>query len=220
MIKRVGITMRVDNAIGYNEPRDCLSQDWWVYLLKNFPQTQWLVLPNLKDRVCEYSDSMGVDAFLLSGGNDLGNSIERDETETAILKKAVQQKLPVFGVCRGLQMLNQFFKGTLISDLTSLCGTPDAHVRKNHLVAIEDRNFSALLKNQELVVNSYHRHAVTNLTLSPDLRAFAFSEEGLVEGIYHPNMPIIATQWHPEREDPACTADLILMNTWLKQEGI
>jgi gamma-glutamyl-gamma-aminobutyrate hydrolase PuuD len=217
MARRIGITMRVDDAIGYNEPRDCLAQDWWDYLQFIFPYIHWMALPNIDNNIQNYVKEWNLDGFLLTGGNDVGSSQKRDDTETKLLEIAVDQKIPVLGVCRGLQMLNVFFKGTIIHDLTGICGSPDAHVRKNHSVKIDNGIFRSLLKNNELEVNSYHRHGVIKASLSSELMPFAFSMDGLVEGLYHPKLPIVAIQWHPERKNPAKDADRNLINAWLER---
>ena len=49
--RRIGITMRVDNAVGYNEPRDCLAQDWWDYLQFISPDIHWMALPNIGNNI-------------------------------------------------------------------------------------------------------------------------------------------------------------------------
>lgn len=217
--RRVGITMRVDDAAGYNEPRDCLAQDWWDYLQSTFLHNYWMALPNIGSKIQNYVMEWGIDSFILTGGNDIGSSQKRDDTETKLLKMAVNQKIPIFGVCRGMQMLNVFFGGSIIRNLTDVCGEPDAHVGKKHLIKIENGKFRSLLKNDKLEVNSYHRNAVTKTTLASELKAFAFSQDGLVEGLYHPELPIVAIQWHPERINPAKGADRILFNTWLMRKG-
>ncbi len=217
--RRIGITMRVDNAVGYNEPRDCLAQDWWDYLQFISPHVHWMALPNIGNDIQNYVKEWDLDGFLFTGGNDVGSSQKRDETESNLLEMAVDQKIPVLGVCRGLQKLNVFFGGTLIYDLTDTCGSPESHVGRNHVVEIKNDTFRSLLKNDELNVNSYHRHAVTKPTLASGLKAFAFSQDGLVEGLYHPELPIVAIQWHPERKNPAQDADLSLINAWLERKG-
>lgn len=217
--RRIGITMRVDNAAGYNEPRDCLAQDWWDYLQFISPHIHWMALPNIGNNIQNYVKEWGLDGFLFTGGNDVGNSQKRDDTEIKLLEIAVDQKIPVLGICRGLQMVNFYFGGSIIHDLTNVSGAPDAHVGKNHTVKVEDSTFSNLLKSRELTVNSYHRCAVTKITLAPELRAFAFSQDELIEGLYHPELPIVAIQWHPERKNPAQDADLSLINAWLEKKG-
>lgn len=211
--------MRVDEAIGYNEPRDCLAQDWWTYLLPTFLHTHWMALPNIGDKITKYVNEWSLDGVILTGGNDVGSSKKRDETEAKLLEIAVDQKIPVLGVCRGLQMVNIFFGGSVIHDLTDMCGKPDAHVAKNHTVLIEDGAFLGLLKQHELEVNSYHRHAITTSSLAPGLMAFAMSPDGIIEGICHTSLPIIAIQWHPERKNPAKDFDRKLINAWLEKKG-
>lgn len=219
MVRRIGITMRIIDAVGYREPRDCLAQDWWSYMQSTFPDIRWIGLPNIGRDIRDYVREWGLDGFILSGGNDVGSAPKRDDTETALLEMAVDKKIPVFGVCRGLQMLNFFFGGSIIHDLTDACGKPEAHAGTAHMVSINDGVFRNLLSSNELMVNSFHRQGVTKDTLAPVLQPFAFSMDGLVEGLYHSEMSIVAIQWHPERKNPAQDADRKLIETWLKNSS-
>ena len=111
---RVGITQRVEHATAYAEIRDCLDQRWCEFL--NILGMTMIPIPNTLRNVEGWLDVMKCDAYLLTGGNDLGSlpnaknvSIERDRTEIALLKYAQSRSKPVFGVCRGLQLINVFF---------------------------------------------------------------------------------------------------------------
>lgn len=219
MAKRVGITMRVDHAVGYDEPRDCLAQDWCNYLQSTNLYLRWIALPNIGTDIIDYVREWDVDSFIFTGGSDIGSSNKRDDTETKLLEMAVKQKISVFGICRGLQIINSFFGGSIIQDLTKICGKPDAHVCRNHIVKIKNNNFRSLLKKDELLVNSYHRQGVTAASLASELKSFAISLDGLIEGLYHPELPIVAIQWHPERDNPAQDADLNLINAWFERKG-
>ena len=219
MTKRVGITMRITDAVDYIEPRDCLAQDWWTYLQNTFPDILWMGLPNIGSNIQNYVKEWELDSFILTGGNNVGSAQKRDDTEISLLEMVVNQHIPVLGVCRGLQMINYFFDGSIIHDLTDICGKPDAHVGTTHPVRIENGPFRNLLNTSELVVNSYHRHGVSKTTMAPMLRPFAFSMDGLVEGLFHPDLPIVAIQWHPERTNPAQDADHKLIEAWLKLKG-
>ena len=107
MAKRIGITMRVDIASGHNERRDCLAQGWANYMANVSPHTFWMPLPNLGEAITDYVRQWQLDGFIFSGGNDLGSCQLRDCTEYTLLNHALRNALPVFGVCRGLQLLQQ-----------------------------------------------------------------------------------------------------------------
>jgi N5-(cytidine 5'-diphosphoramidyl)-L-glutamine hydrolase len=216
MVRRIGITMRITGAMDYFEPRDCLAQDWWTFLLSSFPDIQWMGLPNIGNNIQEYVSGWELDGVILSGGKDVGSVQQRDMTETSLMELAVRRKLPILGVCRGMQMLNFFFGGSNIEDLTDTCGKPDTHVATNHRIKVELGPYYNLFKLNEIEVNSFHRQGVTRTALAPILQPFAYSMDGLVEGLYHSDLPIIGIQWHPERKNPAHDADLRIMEKFLR----
>ena len=63
--------------------------------------------------------------------------------------------------------------------------------------------------------NSFHSNAVTESTLSAELLPFAIARDGIVEGVYLPDCPMIGIQWHPERADSAENIDRMLIEKWL-----
>ncbi len=103
-------------------------------------------------------------------------------TELALIYYALQEDLPVFGVCRGMQIMAHYF-GYEISPFQGHAGT-------RHKVDI-DGNL--------LEVNSYHDNCVPS-EIKPPLAAFARDTNRHVEGFYHQGKPLMAVMWHPERE--------------------
>ena len=166
MAKRIGITMRVDNASGHNEPRDCLAQDWANYMTKVSPNTFWMPLPNLGEAIADYVQHWQLDGFIFSGGNDLGSCQLRDSTEFTLLNHALRNALPVFGVCRGLQLLQQHANGSLRQ-----CER-DVHVANVHPIHLRTDLLEFNAPGQANV-NSYHQWAVPQHTLAPALELLA-----------------------------------------------
>ena len=193
MAKRIGITMRVDNASSHNEPRDCLAQDWANYMTKVSPNTFWMPLPNLSEAIADYVQHWQLDGFIFSGGNDLGSCQLRDSTEFTLLNHALRNALPVFGVCRGLQLLQQHANGSLRQ-----CER-DVHVANVHPIHLRTDLLEFNAPGQANV-NSYHQWAVPQHTLAPALELLAASSDGCVEAVRHRAAPIVAVQWHPERK--------------------
>ncbi|MDP6416335.1 MAG: gamma-glutamyl-gamma-aminobutyrate hydrolase family protein, partial [Gammaproteobacteria bacterium] len=139
----------------------------------------------------------------------------RDITEHAMIEHAVRERLPLLGVCRGMQMLNTYFGGQIVRDVSAICGHPEAHVAVSHTVDFIDAKYQRQFGTSIAQTNSFHRQAVTSSTLAAELRPFAVARDGIVEGIYHPELPIVGIQWHPERAKSPVKVDRILIDNWL-----
>ena len=160
------------------------------------------------------------DGFLFTGGpdvspglygqDDMGGKIKtcprRDELEVPLLKKAVAAGKPIFGICRGLQLINAVLGGTLYRDLPSEHPSEIVHRqakpygRYTHTVELRGPLqviLSDLIESNTLPVNTLHHQAVREL--APGLEAMAVTPDGLVEAFYAPGTRFLwAVQWHPE----------------------
>ena len=160
-----------------------------------------------------------IDGVLLTGGVDVDPSYfgeephpmlgevnaQRDTFEMLLIPTAIARGLPVFGVCRGMQMLNVALGGTLWQDIPSQLPDADNHrvtVEQGnpiaHRVDIEPGTISAMVMGATtLAVNSRHHQAVREV--APTLKVTGRSPDGIVEMLEgYPDRPILAVQWHPE----------------------
>tara|TARA_B110000014_G_C20088632_1_gene569694 strand:+ start:549 stop:1196 length:648 start_codon:yes stop_codon:yes gene_type:complete len=188
---KIGISLRITNAINYEEKRDSLSHDWVEFLesINIIP----ILIPNSISNVDDYLKNLHLDGLILSGGDNIGDDKKRDDTETKIIKFGIMNKLPIFGVCRGMQIINNFFNGTI--EKTSSMN----HVNNSHSIQIHNENFIRFLDNS-ITVNSFHQNLINKNNIGTDLEIFATSEiDKTIEGFYHRNYPIIGVMWHPER---------------------
>jgi N5-(cytidine 5'-diphosphoramidyl)-L-glutamine hydrolase len=192
-MKTVAITQRVSVIPESGERRDCLDQAWprFIAACGLLP----LALPNVTEvalALCNGSDLAGL---VLTGGNDLaalgGDAPERDATESALLDAMESRGLPVLGVCRGMQLIQQ--RCTI--PLRRVAG----HVTKRQTIRID---------GEPAEVNSYHRFAA--LESRPPLEAWAVAADGVVKAIRHSTLPITGIMWHPERNSPFTTVDVAL----------
>jgi len=188
-----------------------------------------IIIPNTSKNIKFYFDNFPISGIILSGGNNVnpklygseseaGSSVSdsRDETENNMLKIAIDNKIPVLGICKGMQLINVFFEGRL-DNIENGIGKDIKHVRTNHKIDITDDKFSRIL-GKESEVNSTHNKGIDSNLLSPKLKAFASSSDGIIEGIYHPSLPIVGIQWHPERKSPDEEINKKIISSFLKKE--
>jgi putative glutamine amidotransferase len=193
------VSMRIVENSTYLERRDALSHDWAVFFNKHS------MLPILVPNVIEDPDryfALDPSGLILTGGDDLGlpdHASQRDHTEFALIAGAIARKIPIFGVCRGLQILNIYFGGTLSQLPEKL------HVGTHCIKWLDDTSF---------LVNSFHNQGVVDADLGPALQPIAYSQDGVIEALRHKDLPIIAIQWHPERPNSASDLDAQLINEW------
>ena len=213
---RIGISMRVTSDSQFHEKRDGISHDWLRFLRSI--ELEPVLIPNFVNE----KESYDIKALILSNGNDIGLfdndgkdssdlSCERDETELWLIRHAIKNKIPVLGVCRGMQFINGYFGGGLkkINDLMS-------HVSNNHAVDIIDSKFVSILGNQP-TVNSFHKFGIFEDSISKNLRIFALhSQHQICEGLYHPELPVMGIQWHPERKCPNDEKNRLLIDNFLR----
>lgn len=155
-----------------------------------------------------------LDGILLTGGVDVdpdhfGEELHpktkvderRDEAELPAARWAIDQGLPVFGICRGLQVLNVACGGSLIQHLD---GERQHHMQRGareeptHRIKVEASSLVArVMGATDVAVNSFHHQAVGEL--GRGLRAVGWSEDGTIEALEAPDHPwLLAVQFHPE----------------------
>jgi putative glutamine amidotransferase len=168
----------------------------------------------------------GVDGLLLTGGDDVAPPIYgeqphatitdaepgRDEFEIGLVKAARERGVPIFAICRGVQVLNVACGGTLVQDIPSQVKgalTHDLPVPPNqsyslaHEIWLEKDSLLSNLMRERLSdtdaceVNSRHHQAVKDL--APGFRVCATAPDGVIEAIEDPEKPFcLGVQWHPE----------------------
>lgn len=159
-----------------------------------------------------------IDGLILTGGCDInpgrygeinqGLSVdisdERDHMELYLLRGAIQRKMPVLGICRGMQLINIHLEGTLYQDMMAQHHTEIDHVNLeneidylSHSVKLNPQSVLAQwLSVDRFRVNSRHHQAIKRL--GNGLIAVGFARDGIIEAIEHPDLNLYGVQWHPE----------------------
>ena len=194
-MKTIIYTQRVDIIESYGERRDCADQRIpdFIYACGYLP----VPIPNNNAIIQEFLKKINPFGIILVGGNSLvkygGNAPERDITDNTLLSYAVKHKIPLYGFCRGMQSILNYFGSTLEN--------VKGHVAVRHEI-------SGIEENSE--VNSYHSQGCLSLNCS-SLEVVMRSEDGVIEKVKHKELPIIGTMWHPERENPFRERDIAMM---------
>ncbi len=158
------------------------------------------------------------DGLLLTGGGDVAPELygdwpdetvhadsARDGSEFKLIDLATKHHLPILGICRGLQVLNVYFGGTLVLDLEKYYGrkheAPSKNEDRYHGVRlVEGSHLRNFIRQETGEVNSAHHQAADRI--GSGLRVAARAEDGTVEAIEgNDGLPsrIVSVQWHPER---------------------
>jgi N5-(cytidine 5'-diphosphoramidyl)-L-glutamine hydrolase len=190
-MKLIAVTQRVEVTAG--ERRDALDQRWPTFLA--CAGLSPLPIPNQVEVARLLWRTLPLAGLLLTGGNNLieygGDAPERDETERALLGEARSKGVPVIGVCRGMQLLQD----VLEVPLAPVCG----HVAKDQEIVID----GVLLQ-----INSYH--ALGTRRSVAELCILSRAADGVVKAVRHIREPIVGLMWHPERRTPFQQWDLRL----------
>lgn len=183
-MKTIAVTQRVDNYPDINETRDCLDNRLIEWLYKcgavSFPIPNILGLEDSDENLSNWLKKINPDAILLSGGNDLGENAARDKLELKLIDYAKLNKLPLLGICRGMQIIGKW-AGTELKEVTN-------HKKIRHKIY-------GLINGE---VNSFHNFALSECP--KNFNIIAKSSDGEIEGIKHTILPWEAWMWHPERE--------------------
>lgn len=146
--------------------------------------------------------------LVLAGGGDLSPSLyrennyhcqnidyKRDLDELYLIDKFCQQKKPIVGICRGIQILNVYFGGSLIQHIDGHCQIDG--IDTTHQIVCRKQGILHNYYGNNAQVNSAHHQAINTCGkwLIPD----SVSSDGIIESVYHFHLPIYGFQFHPER---------------------
>ena len=179
---RIGITQRRMPSTETSFAKDALDANWNNWFTTRWPGLSYVPVPNFAraDQALAFVGAWGLNGFVFSGGEDQGSSPERDMLEATLLEYAALHRMPILGVCRGMQVLHCRAGGGLTEH--------PGHAGGHHNVLI----------GPDLVqVNSWHHRTISQL--APGWRTLATADDGTIEAMQHRDLPWLGLMWHPER---------------------
>jgi len=220
----IGITCSIEEKEDRNRkypliyPFDYVKRQYYLAIEKagGIP----ILLPNADDLGLVDDILKTVDGLLFSGGYDLDPKFygetkphrtlkitpSRDRFELSLVKKARARKIPILGICRGHQIINVAFGGTLYQDMSLRKEFTLEHkikqssrYKRRHQVTIkEGSKLFSVLGRKEIDVNTSHHQLIKKI--APGFVASAFSkEDGVIEALESPKDDyLLSVQWHPE----------------------
>ena len=179
----IGVTQNMELRKSRNETIELLDIRVIDFLSKlNFSP---IILSSVTKNINEYLRKESIKGIILTGGCDVGKFILRDNFERKLITYCKKNNIPILGICRGMQFINNYFGGKS----KKIFG----HVRTKHKISGKKYYY-----NQK--VNSYHKLGIFPDNLSPDLDILAQAEDTSVEALKHKKFKIHGIMWHPERE--------------------
>lgn len=175
------------------------------------------IIPLVEDEDVIKEQAKFIDGLIMSGGQDvnpmlfneepckeLGDILpKRDTFDMALIREVANLKKPILGICRGEQILNVTFGGTLYQDIKFSEGSYIKHNQKKlpnfatHSVEIVEGSKLYDILGREAITNSFHHLAVKSV--APGFKVVAYAKDGVVEAIEKDGEKfILGVQWHPE----------------------
>jgi N5-(cytidine 5'-diphosphoramidyl)-L-glutamine hydrolase len=202
--KKIAITQRLVSNDSYSEIREALDIKWGAL----FQEIDFLpiVMPIEYDFE-KYFKIIGIDGIFLTGGNDLNSlnssdsSAQRDFFEKRLINYGIKNNIPIFGVCRGMQLIAEYFG----SDFKKVEG--QVAIKHTLKVNKESKYFNRLIELDK--VNSYHDYTVSSV--SDELLISATNDSDVIKSIEHRQYKIFGQMWHSEREGVFIKEELALI---------
>ncbi len=195
-----------------------------------------LIIPFSENEELIKAQTEQIDALLLTGGEDvfpynygeephpkLGEIFpERDHYDFILIREAKKKRIPILGICRGLQIINTYEGGTLYQDMSLIEGDVLKHwqsagmSKKTLKVKIEKDSILSEIYPDEIMVNTFHHQSINRL--AEGYKVIAKSSDSVVEAIQKEDYPfLVGVQWHPEMLNKVCDEAKKLFKFFVEQ---
>jgi N5-(cytidine 5'-diphosphoramidyl)-L-glutamine hydrolase len=183
-MKNILITKNLKHDLNRNELLETIDINYIKFIqsinFNPFPVSSFIkdIEKNLKN--------MKPNGILLTGGCDIGKFDQRDLFEIKLIKFGIKKKIPIVGICRGMQIINLFFNG-------------ENKKVKNHISQINQ--IIELKTGKKRYVKCFHNFSISKKKLSKEFEIKHISaKDSEIESIYNHKKKIFGLMWHPERE--------------------
>ena len=174
----------------FNTYIDFIDHNWISYFDKK--KIKFTIIPNSTSFDFSHISKKNIKLIILPGGNDLFSKIYlskvRLKNELDLINFGIRYKIPILGVCRGMQVINLFYKGKQKKIKN--------HMRIRHKVYFNNNFFN----KKSIDLNSYHNFAIPINLLGENLTPIGLDKSKNVEFFRHNKLRIFGTMFHPERE--------------------
>ena len=183
----------------------------FIYGQKDILKNYLIAFGNLKHKVvCSTNTDLAKDCsvLVLAGGGDINPTLygqtnyhsknidyKRDLDELFLIDEFIKKRYPIIGICRGLQVINTYFGGTLIQHIGGHSQINDKDIY--HKIVCRNKGVLHEFYGNKANLNSAHHQAIN--TCGKDLLPDGICTDGVIESVYHYRLPIFAMQFHPER---------------------
>jgi len=220
------IMVTIGLSVNYEEGKSMIAEAYYKAVIKSGAAA--VLIPMTTDEKVLTEVVSRIDGLILTGGGDIYSpffgeelhptvtdyNIERDKYDLMLVRLAHERQMPIFGICRGHQVINVAFGGTLIQDIPSQA--PESKVQHRQTESREIPTHA--IKSASFKVNSVHHQAVKDV--APGFEATAFAEDGIVEAIRSTEGKMIhGVQWHPENLAVAGDAAMISLFSGFKDSA-
>ena len=174
----------------FNTYVDFLDYNWIKYFEKK--NYNFHIIPNSKKNFLKISKKIKPNLIILAGGNDLFHNNKyvknRLKVEKDLINYGISKKIPILGVCRGMQLINHFFEGKI--------SKVKGHMRKKNRIIFKQKIFS----KKYIDITSYHNYGIKKKDMASKFDALATDKNENIEMFKHKKLNILGVMWHPERE--------------------
>lgn len=234
MVKLIGISGAINYECKEVYPQTFISTAYTNSVLRSGATP--LIIPVCNDDSAIKKMVSCFDGIILSGGQDIHPALfaeephknigaivdARDALDFKIIKYASEMKKPVLGICRGLQVINVFFGGSLYQDIHSQTKSEVQHQQKaradlaTHSINIKSNSFLHNIFGDKTLVNSFHHQSIKDTANDFEITAVSPNDD-IVEAIeYKGDSFIVGLQWHPEQLSEKDTKMQEIFNSFIK----